>query len=155
MLDLPFCHMHGPEHHILVGFALLTVYKNAGGDIDFPKALNEMQSRERKIPGGACGFWGSCGAAIRSAMFISIVTGATPLANQEWGMSNLMTTTSLYAIGSVGGPGCCKHNSYLAITGAVTFAKENLWVEMELSPIRCRHSAQNNQCIGKRCPFSG
>ena len=33
MMNLPFCHMHGPEHHIMVGAALLTAYKNAGGDI--------------------------------------------------------------------------------------------------------------------------
>ena len=153
LMALPFCHMHGPEHHIMVGSALLTAYKNAGGDIDLLKALNEMQARGRKVPGGICGFWGSCGAAISSGMFISIVTGATPLSNQEWGMSNRMTSLSLHAIGTVGGPRCCKRNSYLAITEAVKFAKENLGVEMELSEIRCRHSAQNNQCIGKRCPF--
>lgn len=29
------CHMHGPEHHVMVGAALLTAYKNAGGAIDF------------------------------------------------------------------------------------------------------------------------
>ena len=29
MMDLPFCHMHGPEHHVMVGAALLTAYKNA------------------------------------------------------------------------------------------------------------------------------
>lgn len=155
LMELPFCHMHGPEHHIMVGSSLLTAYKNAGGDIDLLKALNEMQARGRKVPGGICGFWGSCGAAISSGMFISIVTGATPLSNQEWGMSNLMTSQSLHAIGTVGGPRCCKRNSYLAITEAVRFAKENLGVEMELSPIRCRHSAQNNQCIDSRCPFFG
>ena len=43
MMALPFCHMHGPEHHVMVGSALLTAYKNAGGDIDLPKALSEMQ----------------------------------------------------------------------------------------------------------------
>ena len=31
MMDMPFCHMHGPEHHVMVGAALLTAYKNAGG----------------------------------------------------------------------------------------------------------------------------
>ena len=155
LMDLPICHMHGPEHHILVGSALLTAYKNAGGEIDLPKALGEMQSRGRKVPGGACGFWGSCGAAISSGMFLSIVSGATPLANEAWGMSNRMTAASLQAIGTVGGPRCCKRNSYLAITEAVRFVKENLGVEMELSPIRCRHSPQNNQCIGSRCPFHG
>ena len=34
MMKLSFCHMHGPEHHIMVGAALLTAYKNAGGEID-------------------------------------------------------------------------------------------------------------------------
>ena len=28
MMDAPFCHMHGPEHHVMVGAALLTAYKN-------------------------------------------------------------------------------------------------------------------------------
>ena len=34
MMSMPACHMHGPEHHTMVGSALLTAYKNAGGDID-------------------------------------------------------------------------------------------------------------------------
>ena len=51
MMALPFCHMHGPEHHVMVGSALLTAYKNAGGDIDLPKALSEKCRREvRKFP---------------------------------------------------------------------------------------------------------
>ena len=40
MMSLPFCHMHGPEHHVMVGAALLTAYKNAGGDIELESALN-------------------------------------------------------------------------------------------------------------------
>ena len=31
LMDMEFCHMHGPEHHVMVGAALLTAYKNAGG----------------------------------------------------------------------------------------------------------------------------
>ena len=42
MMAQPFCHMHGPEHHVMVGSALLTAYKNAGGEIDLPEALLEM-----------------------------------------------------------------------------------------------------------------
>ena len=30
MMAMPFCHMHGPEHHVMVGSALLTAYKNSG-----------------------------------------------------------------------------------------------------------------------------
>ena len=39
MMEQPFCHMHGPEHHVMVGSALLTAYKNAGGDIELQQAL--------------------------------------------------------------------------------------------------------------------
>lgn len=153
LMELPFCHMHGPEHHIMVGSALLTAYKNAGGDIDLKKALSEMQARGRKVPGGACGFWGACGAGISAGMFISIVTGSTPLKNKEWALSNKMTSEALGAIAALGGPRCCKRNSYTAIVKAVEFANVHLGVKMELSPIKCVHSSQNNQCIGQRCPF--
>ncbi len=153
LMDLPFCHMHGPEHHIMVGSALLTAYKNAGGEINLHKSLIEMQSRGKKVPGGACGFWGACGAGVSTGMFVSIVTGSTPLGKEEWGLSNMMTSRALNAIGEVGGPRCCKRDSYLAITEAVKFSKTHLGVEMEFDTIKCIHSAQNNQCIGERCPF--
>ncbi|MBQ7788541.1 MAG: SAM-dependent methyltransferase [Clostridia bacterium] len=153
LISLPFCHMHGPEHHILVGAALLCAYKNAGGKIDLTKSLVQLIERAKKVPGGACGFWGACGAGISSGMFISIVTGSTPLKNEEWGLSNKMTSLSLGKIGEIGGPRCCKRNSYTAIISAVEFARENLKVQMELPIIKCEHQSQNNQCIGTRCPY--
>ena len=79
MMAEPFCHLHGPEHHVMVGSALLTAYKNAGGDINLGEALMEMQSRGKSVPGGACGFWGACGAGISTGMFVSIITKASPL----------------------------------------------------------------------------
>jgi len=154
LMDQPFCHMHGPEHHVMVGAALLTAYKNAGGKLDLEKALMEMISRGREVPGGVCGFWGACGAGISCGIFISIVTGSTPLEVEPWGLSNRMTSAALGKIGAVGGPRCCKRDSFLAILTAVEFVKEHLHVEMESSPVVCRRSSQNNQCIGKRCPFS-
>ncbi len=154
LMAMPFCHMHGPEHHIMVGSALLTAYKNAGGEINLEKSLLEMQSRGKQVPGGTCGFWGACGAGVSSGIFVSVATNSTPLKNKEWGLSNLMTSDSLRAIGEIGGPRCCKRNSYLAIIEAVKIAEENLGVKMELGEIRCIHSSQNNQCIKERCPFN-
>ncbi len=153
LMVLPFCHMHGPEHHIMVGSALLTAYKNAGGEIDLEKSLLEMQSRGKRVPGGACGFWGACGAGISAGMFVSIVTGSTPLKNKEWALSNNMTSEALGAIASWGGPRCCKRNSYTAIIKAVDFARVHFGVEMELDKIKCTHYKENNQCIKERCPF--
>lgn len=154
LMAQPFCHMHGPEHHIMVGSALLTAYRNAGGDIDLEKALREMQSRGKNVPGGACGFWGACGAGISSGIFISIISNSTPLTVESFGLSNQMTAKSLAAIGEIGGPRCCKRDSYLSILAAVDFVKEHFGIEMEKPPVVCVHSARNNQCIGSRCPFS-
>lgn len=153
LMALPFCHLHGPEHHIMVGSALLTAYKNSGGEIDIHKALAEMQSRGKKVPGGACGFWGACGAGVSTGMFVSIITGSTPLGNEAWGLSNQMTAKALESIGKIGGPRCCKRDSYLSIIEAVKFVKTHLGVEMQTDEIKCVHSEFNNQCIGERCPF--
>ncbi len=153
MMALDFCHMHGPEHHVMVGSALLTAYKNAGGQIDLKKALVEMQSRGKQVPGGVCGFWGACGAGISTGIFFSIITGSTPLAKEAWGLSNQMTAKALEEIGKIGGPRCCKRDSYLAIIKAAEFVKEHLGIEIELGKIKCIHWVQNNQCIKARCPF--
>ena len=154
MMKLPFCHMHGPEHHIMVGAALLTAYKNAGGEIELPNALIEMKNRGQSVPGGACGFSGACGAGISSGIFISIISEATPLATKSFGLANRMTAKSLEAIGIVGGPRCCKRDSFLSILSAIDFVKKYFSIEMDKTDIVCSFSAMNNQCIGKRCPFS-
>jgi len=154
MMSLEFCHMHGPEHHIMVGASLLTAYKNAGGEIDLKKALTEMKNRGKSVPGGACGFWGACGAGISTGIFISIISGSTPLSNEPFGLSNGMTAKSLEAIGKVGGPRCCKRDSYLSIIEAIDYVSEHFGIKMEKTTPICDFSSKNNQCIGKRCPFS-
>ena len=155
MMSMPFCHMHGPEHHVMVGAALLTAYKNAGGTLDLEKALREMYHRGKGVPGGSCGFWGACGAGISAGQFFAIATDSTPLATVPWGLSNQMTAKALDSIGKNGGPRCCKRDSYLAILAAVDFAAEHLGVRMEASLPVCTRSHRNNQCVRNRCPFLG
>lgn len=155
MMSMPFCHMHGPEHHVLVGAALLTAYRNAGGQVNLFQAISEIYRRGRSVPGGACGFWGACGAGISTGMYWSILTKATPLAGDAWGLSNQMTARALGKIGEVGGPRCCKRDSYLAIIEAAGFTEEHLGISLETQPVVCSRSAQNNQCIQSRCPFYG
>ena len=57
MMSMPFCHMHGPEHHVMVGMAILTAYKNAGGSIELEQALIEMNTQRevcaRREPAGS------------------------------------------------------------------------------------------------------
>ena len=84
LMENPFIYMHGPEHHILVGAALLTACHNCGATFDMDQALEEMKSRGSQYPGGSCGLWGCCGAAVSVGMFISILTKATPLTGKSW-----------------------------------------------------------------------
>ena len=46
----PLVFMHGPEHHTIVPYVLLTAYKNAGGPIDYAKAMRKAISAQ-KVPG--------------------------------------------------------------------------------------------------------
>ena len=155
MMSQPFCHMHGPEHHVMVGAALLTAYHNAGGELELEKALMEMYRRGKEVPGGACGFWGTCGAGISTGMYLSIVTKSTPLETKTWGLCNQMTGKALGKIGELNGPRCCKRDSYLAIIEAVKFTEEHLGISMETKEFFCTRSDQNNQCLKSNCPFHG
>ena len=123
----PQIYMHGPEHHILVGAVLLTTYYNSGGKLELQTALSEMSRRGQQIPGGTCGFWGCCGAGVSAGIFVSIITGATPLHQDVWGLANQMTARALQAIGNLGGPRCCKRDSFTAVKEAVAFTQEHFW----------------------------
>ena len=157
MMSKSFCHMHGPEHHVLVGAALLTAYNNCLSDtakLDLVELLPEVMSRGRQVPGGACGYMGACGAAISTGIFMSVITRNTPLSTDTWRLCNLCTSRALEQVALNGGPRCCKRDSYLSILTTIDFVKENLGVEMEKSEVVCTRSQINNQCIGKKCPFS-
>ena len=146
--------MHGPEHHYLVVMALLAAYKNAGGEIDLAKSLQQGEQRAKMVPGGVCGMWGCCGAAVGAGIFLSIITGATPLSEKEWSLANQMTAESLAVIAANGGPRCCKRNIYLSILQAAAFVKEHFSVVMELPErIVCEFSGRNAQCRKDRCLF--
>ena len=146
--------MHGPEHHFLVAASLLAAYKNAGGQIDLDSAIQSALQRAKNVPGGICGLWGSCGAGIATGIFISIITGATPLSENEWSLANQMTSRSLATISENGGPRCCKRNSTFAIHQAVIFVKEKFGVKMELPEyIACEFSDRNKQCRKNKCLY--
>lgn len=157
LMSQPDCPMHGPTHHVLVGAALLTAYNNSLPDsskLDLKEALAEMRERGEQVPGGACGYLGACGASISTGIFLSIVTRNTPFSTDTWRLCNLCTARALEQVAENGGPRCCKRDSYLSVLTAIDFVKENLGVEMMKPEVHCTRSQINEQCIGKKCPFS-
>lgn len=154
MMQSPAVHMHGPEHHILTGAALLAAYRNAGGAIDLPVALEEMLRRGAMVPGGFCGLAGTCGAAVSAGMFYSIITKTNPLSTESWGTVNLLTAACLTAIGSTGGPRCCKRDTFFALETAAAFVREHTGTAMELpARPRCIFFRRNRECLRERCPW--
>ena len=155
LMHLPSVNMHGPEHHVLVGSALLPAFHNSSGRLDLREALTTMQQRGNQVPGGICGFWGSCGAAISTGIFISIVSGSTPLSSDSWGLANRMTADALNRIAAIGGPRCCKRDSFLAIQAAVAFVAIQMGVVMEIKAAfaKCPYVDRNKECLSASCPF--
>jgi hypothetical protein len=148
--------MHGTEHHFLVPAVLLVAYCNATGRPQEEKTEMILKARKRaeEVKGGSCGFSGNCGAAVGTGIFVSLVTGATPLSRTEWRLANLMTSESLRAIAEQGGPRCCKRDSFLAITTAVAFLKKELGMSLPLEePMGCEFSSLNKECLKEDCPY--
>ena len=153
LMKLPRMAMHGPEHHLLLTATLLTAYCNTMGRIDLPELLEEANARSMQVPGGACGFWGVCGAAIGAGIFTSIITGASPYAEEEWKTSGQMTAGCAAAISKQGGPRCCKRDSFIALKEAIYYCNKYLNTDFFVPDISCQFYANNQECKGKACPF--
>jgi hypothetical protein len=152
----PSVKMHGPEHHFLVPAVLLSAFCNATGRGDEKETkIRKARQRAEHVLGGFCGFYGNCGAAVGTGIFVSVLTDATPLSKVEWKQANLMTARSLLAIAESGGPRCCKRDSFLAISRALAFVREQFQVEFgngSAGPT-CEFFHLNKECRKAECPF--
>ena len=149
-----FVHMHGPEHHFIVGASLLCAFCNTYGEVDLENALNAVISRGKKVPGGFCGMAGCCGAAVSAGIFLSVILKATPMSKEEWALSNRMTSRCLEAVSRLGGPRCCKRDSYTTILAAAEFLREELGKPLGVSDeILCSHFEDNAECLKVECPY--
>lgn len=153
----PRINLHGPEHHFLVPAALLTAYYNKTGEPKKKKAkLKVAKERASKVPGGFCGYFGSCGAAIGVGIFFSIITEATPLTKETWGLANKSTGSVLMKMGDIGGPRCCKRSTFLAIIEAARMLDEEIGAGLldfkNIKPF-CEYKGNNEQCIKLECPY--
>lgn len=152
--QMDFVRMHGPEHHVLDGAALLTAFYNAGGEIDLQAALDELMKRGLQMPGATCGMWGVCGAVSSMGAALSIIDKTSPLSTDaSWGRHMELTSKALGSLAEVGGPRCCKRDAFLSFQKAIGYINENYNLKLESEKIECSFSEQNEQCIKERCPF--
>ena len=149
--------MHGPEHHFLVPAVLLTSYYNKIGQKKKLKPkLKVAKMRAKDIKGGFCGFYGNCGAAVGTGIFMSIITEASPLTSESWQDANMMTANSLTEIAKLGGPRCCKRSLFTSIKEAAKYVDERFDVKLydyqNYNP-KCTFKSKNKECIGSKCPY--
>jgi len=151
----PTVKMHGPEHHFLIPAVLLSSYYNTTNKPEEKKQkIQQARKRAEKVLGGFCGFYGNCGAAVGTGIFLSLITNATPLSEQEWKWSNLITAQTLFSVAKHGGPRCCKRNTYLALIEATTFLRKHFDVYIPVNKtLKCEFNDLNKECKKFECPF--
>lgn len=156
MMDYEEVPMHYPYHHFIVPAAIITL-----ACIEFEEEesnvlamLNLAVNRAKSVPGGFCGNCGACGSGVGAGMAISILTGASPLTEENWQWANELTGIALQHISTVPGPRCCKRTGFMALESAVPYINEKLSLHLELSEkITCKYSERNGQCKKEQCPY--
>jgi len=151
----PSIPLNGPEHHVLVPAVLLAASRNAKPELNLKfDAIQEAIERGKKVPGGWCGFYGCCGAAVGLGIAVSILSSATPLKGRERALANLAVSKGLKDAAD-GGPVCCKRMVRRILKIAIPFLKR--YFNIKLNPFSsvqiCQYTRRNNKCIKLECPY--
>jgi MoaA/NifB/PqqE/SkfB family radical SAM enzyme/SAM-dependent methyltransferase len=149
----PSIPMHGPEHHAMIPGILLACYRNCGGEISSKEILTAI-NRGADVPGGVCGFWGACGAAIGIGIGVATIFSATPLTPGPRQLAQEFSGRILMALASRKGGRCCQRETYIALTETARLSSElfslSLMAEAEL---HCDQYLQTKECIRNQCPL--
>jgi hypothetical protein len=152
VISHPSVPMHGPEHHVIVPAVIVAAVRNSGYPLP-ERALDKVLERASKIPGGWCGLYGDCGAAVGSGIAISVITGATPLTGKQRTLALAATSQALSRMLDEQ-PRCCKKASRIAVQSTLDFLGEHLGINLPKSnKIRCTYPLRNQQCAQENCPY--
>jgi hypothetical protein len=152
VLSHPAVPMHGPEHHVIVPAAIVTAAKNAGYAVP-EGALDKVIERASKFPGGWCGLYGDCGAAVGAGIAVSVLTGATPLTGKPRTLAMAATSQAMATMLDEQ-PRCCKKATRRAIQSAVEFLRKNLDINLpDAGQTACTYSIRNKECAREKCPY--
>jgi hypothetical protein len=152
VMSHPSVPMHGPEHHVIVPAAIVTAVRNSGYPLR-DGAMEEALERASKIPGGWCGLYGDCGAAVGAGIAISVITGATPLTGKQRTLALAATSQALSRMLDEQ-PRCCKKASRIVIQSDVDFLREHLGINLPpAKKVRCTYTLRNRECARQKCPY--
>ena len=132
---------------------ILSTYRNLGGNIS-DEQIRAGIKRGAKLPGGACGFLGVCGAAMGVGTAFSIILQSTPMQAAARRLSQQATHACLGRILKFEAARCCQREAWLCLEEAVELSKDILPLSLTAGPTpACGQSRQNPTCIKEACPL--
>ncbi len=150
---------HGPEHHSLVPAALLIAMKNRGikrpdGTLVTEDMILEGIRRGSKIPGGFCGYAGTCGACVGAGVAIALYLGSTPKRAKERTEAHSVTMEAIRLVQD-SLVRCCKRSTLYGLIAAMEFMKEKYDIDLGDVPSSgsCMNWHRNRDCEKERCGF--
>jgi len=144
---------HGPEHHLLVPAVILTACRNLGGQVT-PQMFAAALQRGQSVPGGTCGFWGVCGAAVGVGIAFSLLLEANPVKPQERRLVQSAVQAVLGELASLEAARCCQRESWLVLRRAAELSRELLPIPLPAeAPLVCRQSREHRECLQSACPL--
>lgn len=151
----PTFNQYGVEHHELVAPVVLAAIRNANGaDVSNGK-IKAAIKRGSKIPYGACGTMGTCGACVSAGIAVGIITGSNYLKDKERNLTLKTTATALLKLTELGGPRCCKFSTYASILSAWEIAQSNLQLNLPEFTVKCNFQGKLKECHLDKCPYYG
>jgi hypothetical protein len=149
----PVIPMHGPEHHAIIPGIILASFCNSGGDLT-KEVINTGIDRGAQIPGGTCGFWGACGAAIGAGIAVSSILAATPLTPSPRQTAQAFSAEIQAKIAKYKGGRCCQRETWLTLKETARLSKEILAIPLTADDtLQCDQYLKNRECIHKACPL--
>jgi len=143
--------VHGPEHHSLVPGVILATYRNLGGNITDKHIITGIE-RGMKVPGGACGFLGACGAAIGVGIAFSIILEASPLTPKKRQDVQDVVAEVLKEVTKTRAPRCCQRECYVSLKKAMELSEKLLDIKLVMDEkLICSQYDKNRECIRKLC----
>lgn len=146
--------MHGPEHHALVPAAFLVAYHRLHGEPSWQTVIDTVDAAGRQLPGGACGLWGACAAALGMGMAYCAILGSEPTAGPERAVANGFVARVLERIAAYPGVRCCRRECLLALQAGCDLSGELLPHPVATAGApTCDQIAENDDCFGAQCPY--
>lgn len=143
--------MHGPEHHAMIPGIILATARNNGLGVNSGDILTGIE-RGSKVPGGSCGFMGSCGAATGVGIAFAVLFEATPLTPEARRKAQAATARVLTRIAEIKAGRCCQRETYIALLEVAHISEECITKKLKADDsLACSQYRDNRECIRKQC----